>query len=268
MPVNSLSHYIPPTLRSPGPKASPRTPRHVTRTAAYPGGRGSPYASPSQVRLSSGAPMELKTPKQHMEDKAAIRRHASSRSSQGMSPGMMGPPGVPLCAPGTPTHARPTGNNPTPPLFPPQLRFRRSSSSLTPVGINNTPKRERRAQDPARPTVRLLRVLNKCWSDDTSTQMRWSLKDGLLNGRGEELDRSRMWDTLGHAVGNVWPHLRGWIMHHIPSDDSTEWFSGADRIDVIDEGVITDPDIVTKRSSLERVGFFSMHPSFNVNSRD
>ena len=57
-------------------------------------------------------------------------------------------------------------------------------------------------------------------------------------------------------------------MHHIPSDDSTEWFSGADRIDVIDEGVITDPDIVTKRSSLERVGFFSMHPSFNVNSRD
>ncbi len=81
MPVNSLSHNIPPTLLSPGPKANPRTPRHVTRTAAYPGGRRSPYASPGQVRLSSGAPMELKTPKQHMEEKAAIRRHASSRSS-------------------------------------------------------------------------------------------------------------------------------------------------------------------------------------------
>jgi hypothetical protein len=265
----SLSHNIPPTLWSPGPKASnPRTPRNLTRTTPYPGGRGSPYASPGQVRFSNGVPMELKTPKKHMEDKVASRRHASSRSSPGMSPGMMGPPGVPLCAPGTPTHARPTGSNPTPPLFPPQLRLRRSSSSLTPVEMNHTPKRERRAQDPARPTVQLLRVLNKCWSEDTSTQVRWSLKDGLLNGRCEELDRSRMWDTLGHAVGNVWPHLRGWIMHHIPSDDNTEWFSGADRIDAIDEGVIADPDIATKYSSLERVGFFSTHPSFNVNSHD
>ena len=50
-------------------------------------------------------------------------------------------------------------------------------------------------------------------------------------------------------------------MHHIPSDDSTEWFSGTDRIDATDEGVITDPDITTKHSSLERVGFFSMHQS-------
>jgi hypothetical protein len=105
--------------------------------------------------------------------------------------------------------------------------------------------------------------MNKCWSDDTSAQVRWMLKDGLLNGRGEELDRSRVWDTLGHAVGNAWPHLRGWIMHHIPSEDNVEWFSGEDLIDIDDESCISDPDITTKHSSLERVGFFSAFPSFS-----
>jgi hypothetical protein len=120
-------------------------------------------------------------------------------------------------------------------------------------------------RDPTRPTVQLLRVLNKCWSDDTNAQVRWTLKDGLLNGRGEERDRSNMWDSLGHAVGNVWPHLRWWIMHHIPSEDDIDWFTWANRIvDGDDEGCIEDPDIAAKHSSLGKVGFFSACLSFKL----
>jgi hypothetical protein len=180
------------------------------------------------------------------------------------SPGM-GPPVLPIYSPGSPAQARLTGCSPAPPLFPPQLRFRRSSTSLAPAAIISTPKRERRVQDPSLPTVKLLQVLNKCWGDDTSTQMRWTLKDGLLNGRGEELDRSGMWDTVGYTVGNVWPHLRGWIMRHIPSDDDVEWFTG---IGEDDEGYMNDPHIATKHSSLERVGFFSACLVVNTNFCD
>src|SRR5260221_8935598 len=74
-----------------------------------------------------------------------------------------------------------------------------------------------------------------------------------------------MWDTVGYTVGNVWPHLRGWIMRHIPSDDDEEWFTGEDRIGEGDEGYINDPHIATKHSSLERVGFFSTCLLFNTN---
>jgi hypothetical protein len=95
--------------------------------------------------------------------------------------------------------------------------------------------------------------------------MRWTLKDGLLNGRGEERDRSDIWDSLGHAVGNVWPRLRWWIMHHIPSEDDTDWFTRANRImDNDDEGCIEDLDIAAKHSSLGKVGFFSACLSFNL----
>lgn len=249
--TSTVTQDIPTPLGAPGKNHNPQTPRRTNRTAGLPSARASPYESPGQVRLSNG--VELKTPKRHMADKAASRRQASSMASPGMSP-----PGVrPTYSPGSLGQARLTGCSPAPPLFPPQLRFRRSSTSLAPAAIIRTPKREKRVQDPSLPTVKLLRVLDKCWGDDTSTQMRWTLKDGLLNGRGEELDRSGMWSTVGYTVGNVWPHLRGWIMRHIPFDDDVDWFTGTGRIGEDDEGYINDPHIATKRSSLERVGFFS-----------
>lgn len=263
MPVllSPVSQNIPPPLGTPGQKHNPKTPRRTNRTAGLPSARASPYESPTQVRLSNG--VELKTPKQHMADKIASRRHAGSMASPGMSP-----PVLPIYSPGSPPPARRTGGSPATPLFPPQLRFRKSSTSLAPAAIISTPKRKKRVRHPSRPTVQLLRVLNKCWGDDTSTQMRWALKDGLLNGRGEELDRSGMWNTVGYTVGNVWPHLRGWIMRHIPSDDDAEWFTATDRIGEDDDGYINDPQIATKHSSLERVGFFSASPLFNANFGD
>jgi len=259
--LSPVTQNIPTPLGTPGQKHNPHTPRRTNRTAGLPSARASPYESPSQVRLSNG--VELKTPKRHMADKAASRRHASSMASPGM-----GPPVLPIYSPGSPPPARQTGGSPATPRFPRQLGFRRSSTSLAPAAIISNPKREQRVQDPSRPTVKLLRVLNKCWGDDTSTQMRWALKDGLLNGRGEELDRSGMWNTVGYTVGNVWPHLRGWIMRHIPSDDDMEWFTGTDRIGGGDEGYINDPQIATKHSSLERVGFFSTCPLVNANFCD
>jgi hypothetical protein len=264
MTLYPISHNIAtgPPSSSPAQKSNPQTPRRINRAAGLPSARASPYGSPSTVRLSDGSPMELKTPKKYMSDKAASRRHASSMTSPGMSPGTMGPP---LLSPVSPTHTRPRGTNPTSPLFPPRLRFRRSSTLLAPAEIISHPNREKRVRDPTRPTVQLLRVLNKCWAEDTDTQLRWALKDGLLNGRGEERDRSSMWSSLNCAVGSMWPHLRSWIMRHIPSDDDTEWFTGADRIpDDDDEGCVNDPDIAAKHSSLGQVGFFSACPSFKL----
>jgi hypothetical protein len=264
MTLFPISHNVStePPSPSPGRSTNPQTPRRINRTAGLRSARASPYVNPSTVRLSDGTPMELKTPKRYMSDKAANRRHATS--SPGMSPGTMGPPHS-LHSPGSPSHGRRNASNPKSPLFPPQLRSRNSSSLLPPADIISHPRREQRVRDPTRPTVQLLRVLNKCWSDDTNAQVRWTLKDGLLNGRGEERDRSNMWDSLGHAVGNVWPHLRWWIMHHIPSEDDIDWFTWANRIvDGDDEGCIEDPDIAAKHSSLGKVGFFSACLSFKL----
>jgi hypothetical protein len=262
-PISHNASITPPSPL-PAPNAKPRTPRRISRTAGLPSARTSPYVNPSTVRLSDGSPMELKTPKTFMSDKAANRRQTNSMAPPEISPGLMGPPRS-LHTPVSPTHGRRSGSNQKSPLFPPQLRTRKSSSLLAPAEIISYPRRERRVRDPTLPTVQLLRVLNKCWADDTNTQMRWSLKDGLLNGRGEERDRSSMWDSLGHAVDNVWPHLRWWVMRHVPSEDDTYWFTGASRIaDHDDEGCIEDPDIGAKHSSLGQVGFFSTCLSFNL----
>jgi hypothetical protein len=264
MAIYLISDNTPTPSASSTQNANPQTPppRRTNRTAGLPSARASPYLSPGTVLLSNGSPMELKTPRKFLSDKAAVRRQTRS-ASHGMSPGTMDPPLQPICSPRTPTHAHPNRINSTKPLFPPQLGSRKSSSLLAPAEIIIGPKGEKRARDPARPTVQLLRVMNKCWTDDTNTQLRWTLKDGLLNGRSEELDRSGMWNSLGHAVGNVWPHLRRWIMLHTPSDDDTEWFTGTDRISFDDdEGCINDPGIARKHSSLEQVGFFSACPWF------
>jgi hypothetical protein len=125
----------------------------------------------------------------------------------------------------------------------------------------NPPRGAQRTRDPALPTVQLLRVLNRCWSDDTDLLKDRAVMNSRLGERCEEPDRSAVWSNLGHAIHNVWPDLKGWIMNYAPPEDNTHWFIGADRIGVDEYECIEDPDIATKYSSSERVGFFSTFSS-------
>jgi len=115
-----------------------------------------------------------------------------------------------------------------------------------------------RPRDRALPTVRLFRVLNKCWSDDTEKLTHRAVANSGMSERCEELDRSATWNSLGRAIHNVWPDLKGWIMNYIPPDGDTHWFTGADHGENTCTG---DPEIATKHSSEERVGFFSTFSS-------
>jgi hypothetical protein len=106
------------------------------------------------------------------------------------------------------------------------------------------------------PTVQLLRVISKCWDDDTERLRTWTVNDSLLPGHCEERDRSGMWNTLRGAIHNVWPNLKEWIMKNVPGEDNRAWFTRADGIGAGEEDYIADPHIATKHSSSERVGFF------------
>ena len=249
------------TTLSPSPRPKLQTPRsgRKSRTAKLPSARASPYMTPERVTFSHGSPspMELFTPKQYMADKVAHRRKGSATMCSPMlSPGSMGPPTQPRVASSadTPTRARPTGSKPKTRLFPEQNRSR-PSTTLAPLALISPPRRVRRPQDPACPTVQLPRVVNQCLSDYTERLSRWTVTNDLLNGRSEELDRSSIWDSLSRAVRNVWPDQRNWIMRHAPSDVDLDWFTRTGRIGFDEDWCIADENIATKDSGLERPGF-------------
>jgi hypothetical protein len=230
---------------SPSSKAVPQTPRSGKKSRTTRSARASPYVIPNRMTPGRGGPMVLFTPKQFVAEKEARLRQGSGRA------GSMGPPTQSNMM-DTPTRApRPT------PLFPPNLRGRKSSSTLAPLPMRGTPVQGERPQDPMRPKVKLLRVLSKCHDDEMEKDVRWAVRDDGLNGRCEERDRSAKWNTLSQAVHNAWPDLRKWIMRHTPTSHSIEWYIGLERIGLGDECYIEDPDIANKHSSLERAGFYS-----------
>lgn len=226
--------------------------KSYSRTAGITKARGTPFMTPERVRitLASGktCPMEVFKPKDYF----AQRKGASSTPL----------PMTPTSSTKTPGRARPPGSKRKTQLFPPDL-FRSPSpsplSKLVSPPMQGTPRREPVGlpQDPMRPTVQLLRVLNQCWSDDASNEARWSLTDGLLNGRNDERDKSGMWGTLGSAVGKIWPELSDWIMCNTPVPNDDEWFSTAKDIGRGDMACIYDPVLDTKDSGRDRVGFHS-----------
>ena len=250
-PTSSMS----PPLRQPVTPRCGKTPRK----SGLPGVRASPYMTPNRVTVSDGSPMVLFTPKQHVAQKEALRRRTSSGMCS-QSPRSMGPPTQPrgdslMCTP-TPTRSRPL----TPLFPPPQPRNRKTSTTvLAPAAvILGTPAPERPPRDSARPLVELLQVLGKCVDDDTEKDFQWTLRDGLLNGRNEDRDRSRKWNPLCEAVDKFWPDLRKWIMLYTPLNDDTDWFMWSRRSGDCDRYI--DPrEIASKYSSLDRVGFNSAY---------
>ena len=229
--------------------------------------RHSPYMTPEKTLIVLGpgrsCPLndDLFTPKERME---AVRRRGASATPSPMTSTTNS-----HVAGSTNTlgRARPAGYIRNPPLFPrnsgAQPRERLPSSSPMPKlvspPVQGIPRKRgvRRPLEPARPTVQLLRVLNKCWDDDGDKYSSWTVTDSLLNGRNDARDRIGMWNTLRYAVGGIWPELRDWIMCNTPSDDDAIWFRSADRIDVYDGECIYDPNLGTKDSSLDQVGFQS-----------
>ena len=220
------------------------------RTTGSPRKRAEPYKKPENVRITLGpgksCPMKLFTPKDHM-DAVLRRKEASSTPS----------PIKTFTYLNTQGRARMPGKKLKTALYPPSLGVQDPSRTLVAPPMQGTSRRVERAPDPARPTVQLFKVMCKCWEDDTEKESDWTLTNALLNGRNEERDRRRIWDTLGYAVGNVWPKVRDWIMHHRPSDGDTAWFSSAGIISFNDEEYIRDPRLATKPSTIDRVGFHS-----------
>ncbi|KAI0282914.1 hypothetical protein BC826DRAFT_253224 [Russula brevipes] len=227
-------------------------PTQSRRTASLGRARVSPYARPPPKR----SPM-------YMANKAATRNRTLSSSSTASFPTPMSPPRTrPVyCTPYSPARMHPT----TTPLFPTSQQFRELSASRATYPTFDPPRGAQRPRDRALPTVQLLRVLDKCWSDDPEKlQNRAVASSG--HERCGELDRSARWNPLGHTIHNVWPDLKGWIMNYIPPDDDTHWFTGADRVGNDEYTCTEDPEIATKHSSEERVGFFSTFSSSPLNA--
>jgi hypothetical protein len=224
---------------------TPRTPCNGKKS--NPKARGSPFMDPGTAMVTprNGQSYRLKLyPPKAIAEKAVLRNGASSTN--------------------TPGRARLPGRKPNYLIFPPNSGVDAGDPSLTLVSppMQGTPRRAEplvRPKDRTRPTVQLLRVLNKCWDDDLDKDSSWAITDGLLNGRNDERDRSRMWGTLNYAVNKVWPELRGWIMHNkpFPSEYDEKWLNSAEGSDERGEGYIEDPLLATKDSSLDRLGFYS-----------
>jgi hypothetical protein len=247
-------------------KSTLRTPsggrKSNSHTAGPPRARASPYAKPDEVRItlspSKSCAMELFTPKDHMA-KLALQRKAAGSTPSPMTP----------WNPHVTSSTHPLGESPLfgqPKLIniPRSLGVHQPSIELVSPTMEGTPREKERppvpVPDPTCPTVRLLRVMYKCWDDDTTKQSDWALTDALLNGRNDERDRRGMWNTLGGAVFGLWPDhpgLRKWIMRNEPSDDDTIWFKSTGSIGVNGEEYITDSNQKTKVSTLDRVGFHS-----------
>jgi hypothetical protein len=240
------------SIRSPS-SGFGRTPSK--RMASLGSARVSPYAVHRKVS-PMGSPVHtgLFTPKEHMAKKAAIRNRTPNSKLTASSPSPMGPPSTRrvVSATDTPTRGRPPSR-----LFPSSQQLLKMSALQATVRMFDPPRGEQRPRDRGLPTVQLLRVLNKCWSDDTEKQKNVAVVNSSKE-RCEELDRSAMWDSLGHAIHNVWPNLKAWAMNYIPREDNSHWFTSED---LIGDNETCDPDIATKHSSSERVGFFSTFSS-------
>lgn len=228
-----------------GKKSNPRT----TEFRYNPLKKKNPLATPEKARVTIGngktQPFEVFKPKDLYN--LTQRKIANSKSSP-MTP--------PTSSTTTPGRARRPMSKRRDQLLPPGLES--PPTTLVSPPIQGTRRREpdKRPRDPARPTVQLLEVLNKCVSDDGVKDSDWTVTNGLLNGRNEDRDRSRMWNTLDCAVSRVWPELKGWIMRNTPFSNDYEWFSSTSTIDDYHR-YIYDPDLATKDSSLDRVGFRS-----------
>ena len=253
--TQSTSVSTPPSFNSKSPRSGKKS---NPRTAGSPRARASPYLTPQRVRVTVGlgltVPMKLFTPKDMKDMADAARRKKASLTPSPMRPLH------PHIGSSTDTlrGTRLPGSKPL--IFPPNLGVSEPSPRRVSPPMQGTPRQvgRPRPRDPTCPTVQLLRVLNKCWDDDSAKDHSYAMTDGLLNGRNDERDRTRMWDMLGCAVGQVWPELRGWIMRNKPSyNDDITWFTSAESIDDTDSGYIYDPDLATKDSSLDRVGFHS-----------
>ena len=182
--------------------------------------------------------MELLTPndlKKFLSKEANRRKEESSPTS---------PTGLP-------------GRKPNYIKFPPNLGIEEPPSTLVSPPMQGTLREGKveRPLDPGRPTIRLLKVIYKCWDADMEKDSSWTVTNGLLNGRNDERDRNGMWNDLGYAVENVWPGLGSWIMHNRLYDSDAAWFSPADY-SVSDEEVC-DRNLDNKVSSEDKLGFHS-----------
>lgn len=239
------------TLRttSSGKKSDPRT-------AGSPRTRASPYMKPDEVKIElspgNSCPMEIFTPKDHMA-KLALRRKAASSTSSPMTP--MHPH---VASSTNELGESPLFGRPKRIVFPPSVVVREPSPELVSPPMQGTPRRVERPRVPD-PIVQLLRVMYKCWDDDTQKESDWTLTDGLLNGRNDERDRRGTWSLLGRAVYKVWRdrNLHGWIILNRPSDNDTTWFKSAGGIGFNDEEYIDNLEVDQKDSTLDRVGFHS-----------
>jgi len=206
----------------------PETP---TRRATTPSGRASQFTTPSgRVPYDRGT--RLLTPTECMAGRAA---RAATGSQQR-----------------TPDHT-PTKR------FPAHQRSRTPSVTARDPSAMMTPRRPR---DRVCPTVDLMRVLAKCWDDDSRTRLRMEVKNGLLNGRCEEITGWDSWDPLRSALNNLWGgdrygRLRRWIMGYKPDQSDAVWYSGESYIGPDDEQIIADPHIHKRPSDPARMGFSS-----------
>lgn len=232
-------------------KSSLKTPYGGTsnpRTTGLPKARGSPYKSPNSARVTyrngQTRPMEIFSPKDlpGLRAKEAVRRNEANTTN---------PPG----------HARPLERKPKYINFPSKSEVDEGDPSLKPVSapMQGTPRQVESPKSPKRPTLQLSKVMKKCWDDDSMKDFDYAVADGLLNGRNEGRDRSRMWGRLGHAVYTFWPELGGWIMRNAPSPPEYD----NDFLDIKEGGIghgagyTYDPTLAAKDSSLDRVGFYS-----------
>jgi hypothetical protein len=205
--------------------------------------RASPYASPEKVKVrhphGCETPMELFIPKKYKEAAEAASATSSTRGINGQAQPRL-PGSRPLMFPKNPKSREPSRTLVAPPM-----------QGTAPTVIWRKP------MDPTLPTVQLLRVLKKCWDDDSEKESSWTVTNGLLNGRNEERDRSRMWDEISRAVRNAWPELNTWIMQNTPEDDDNVWFGLEATIQYGEEACMSDPHLAAKDSSLEKKGFYS-----------
>jgi hypothetical protein len=258
-------------------KALPETPRRGRTSLGTSPGVLSPHNSP--LTYSDGTPVKLFTPRAHAEarrrqrvssptgriqgrrlfsnvaDSPTQRLVAIARETAGRSLSLGG------MLPDSAAKLEDLGS----PLRPGRSRSRvASSSSTTTPALAPAPlpgpviiPAGRRERHPARPSVRLLSVINKCWDMEMEKEVQWAIRDGLSGGRLEERNRERIWYQLGSSVVSVWPTLHDWIMNYTPDDTDCPWFSRAETLKDHYFDWVIDPNLAQKHSSQERVGFSS-----------
>ncbi|KAH9972066.1 hypothetical protein BGW80DRAFT_1252893 [Lactifluus volemus] len=266
----------------PARKALPETPRRGRSSLGTSPGVLSPQNSP--LTYSDGTPVKLYTPRAHAEarrrqrvssptgriqgrrlfsnvaESPTRRLVAAARETAGRSLSLGG------MLPDSATKLEDLGS----PLRPGRSRSRVASSSFTttpalapeplpgPVIIPSG----RRERHPARPSIRLLSVINKCWDMEMEKEVQWAIRDGLMGGRLEERNRERIWYQLSSCVVSVWPTLHDWIMNYTPDDTDCPWFCRAEILQDHYFDWVIDPNLAQKQSSQERVGFSMSSEAF------